>query len=148
MTTVNTKKQATQTLENMITKAKFTLLSRSPKAVKEFDKILDRSKREIAAARGKDSDLKRVYAVETEARYNLLVKVLGTSSLSAEDLTKKLLSGSADLSTEEIRMFMLFRDVDLDGLFTQEEQNIFADLNEADMKENIYLGVDCTKAED
>ena len=142
--TINTKKQATSTLENMITKAKFTLLTRSPAAVKEFDKILDRSKREIAASRGKKSDLKRVYAVETEARYNLLVKVLGTSSLSADDLTKKLLSG-ADLSTDEIRMFMLFRDVDLDSLFTSEEQEIFADLNEADMKNNIYLGVDCSK---
>lgn len=147
MTTISTKKQATQTLENMITKARFTLLSKSPSAVKEFDKILDRSKREIAAARGKDSDLKRVYAVETEARYNLLVKVLGTSSLSAEDLTKKLLSGSGDLSTEEIRMFMLFRDVDLDTVFSESEQNVFADLNAEDMKKNIYLGVDCTPQE-
>ena len=141
----NTKKLASRTLENMILKASATLLQKSPKDLVEFQKILDRSKREIALSRGKDSSLKRIYAVETEARYNLLTKVLGTSG---EGLTTDRLQNDSSLTPEDIRMFMLFRGVDLDKVFTEDEQEIFADLNADDMKRNVYLGVDCTKSDE
>jgi len=140
----NTKKLASRTLENMCLKASHVLLQKSPKDLAEFSKILDRSKREIALARGENSALKRVYAVETEARYNLLVKVLGTSG---EALTTERLNNDTSLTPEDIRIFMLFRGVNLDNVFSSEEQEIFADLNESDMKQNIYLGVDCTKTD-
>lgn len=147
--TGNTKKTASRTLENMILKASATLLAKSPASLAEFQKILDRSKREITALRGKDSSLKRVYAVETEARYNLLIKVLNTASVTPEELTKVLTTaGDSSLDNEQIRMFMLFRGVDLDKVFTPEEVEIFADLNANDMRKNIYLGVDCSKHDD
>lgn len=142
---VNTKKLASRTLENMILKASATLLQKNPKDLAEFQKILDRAKREIALSRGKNSDLKRIYAVETEARYNLLVKVLGTAG---SQLTTERLNNDSTLTPEDIRMFMLFRGVDLDKVFSKEEQEIFADLSAEDMKKNIYLGVDCTKSDE
>lgn len=147
MSEVNKKKLASRTLENMILKAQFTLLNKSPKAVSEFNKILDRSKREITLERGKNSPLKRVYAVETEASYNLLTKVLKTHAVTAEELAHAI-QNETDLSNDQIRMFMLFRGVDLDSVFTAEEQAIFADLDTEDMKRNIYLGVDYTKTEE
>lgn len=146
MSEVNTKKLASRTLENMILKAQVTLLNKSAAAVQEFNKILDRSKREISAARGKNSPLKRVYAVETEASYNLLTKILKTHAVTADELANLIQNGS-DLSNDQLRMFMLFRGVDLDAIFTPEEQEIFADLDADDMKRNIYLGVDHSKTE-
>lgn len=147
MSKVNTKKLASRTLENMILKAQFTLLSKSPKAVSEFNKILDRSKREISLERGKNSPLKRVYAVETEASYNLLVKVLRTHAVTDEEIAQAIRSDN-DLLADQLRMFMLFRGVDLDQVFSVEEQAIFADLDSNDMKRNIYLGVNCTNSEE
>jgi len=140
--TDNKKKLASRTLENMILKTQHSLLSKNPKDLTEFQKILDRSKREITASRGKDSKLKRVYAVETEARYNLLVKVFSASN---NELTTDRLKNDKDLTADDIRLYMLFRGIDIDNTFTKEEQEIFADLNHEDMKKNIYLGVDCTK---
>lgn len=146
MSEVNTKKLASRTLENMILKAQVTLLNKSPSAVQEFNKILDRSKREISLSRGKNSPLKRVYAVETEASYNLLTKVLRTHAVTTEELANAI-QNDTDLSNDQIRMFMLFRGVNLDQVFTAEEQTIFADLDIEDMKRNIYLGVDHSKTE-
>lgn len=146
MSEVNTKKLASRTLENMILKAQVTLLNKSPSAVQEFNKILDRSKREISLSRGKNSPLKRVYAVETEASYNLLTKVLRTHAVTTEELAHAI-QNETDLSNDQIRMFMLFRGVNLDQVFTAEEQTIFADLDIEDMKRNIYLGVDHSKTE-
>ncbi len=142
MSTKNAKKLASHTIDNMILKIEAFLLSKDENQLKEFQKILDRSKREIISNRGKDSDLKRVYSVEMQAKYHLLRKMFGASKINADQIGEKIKDSNWD--NDSMFLWKNFSGLDTDQFFSQNQVAVFDDLNEEEMKQNIYLGQDCT----
>lgn len=138
----NPKKLVSHTIDNMVLKLESYLLSKSEDSLKEFQKILDRTKRNITANRGKNSDLKRVYAVELEAKYNILAKMFNSIGIPDSEVLEKL--KSEDWDNDRQFMWKQFSDIDPSDLFSKKQLDIFDEIDESDMKNNVYLGVDCT----
>jgi hypothetical protein len=138
----NTKKTVSFTMDNIFTKMEFFLLNKDGKILREFNKRFDKFKREITADRGEKSELKRVYAVELQAKYNYIAKLFDTRNLDESDLLKKLNDPKFD--DDFIFFWRAFNGFDVDVLLKKEEIEIFEQCEETEMMQNIYLGVDCT----
>lgn len=140
---INTKKKVNNTLGNIFLKMEAFLLNKNGETLRDFQKRFDKLKREITASRGKNSELKRVYSVELEAMYRYIAKMFNVQNLTAEEVFKKV--HDKDFKDNDFVFFCnAFGDFDPESKLSDEELDIFENLDEDDMKRNIYLGVDCS----
>jgi hypothetical protein len=121
----------------MILKTEAYLLSKD-NARREFQQLLDKSKRNITASRGKNSPLKRVYSIDLESRYNMLLKVFEGNKIDDASIGTKMRDPS--FSPELMFCYKYFSGLEIDNLYSKEEIETFNSLNENDMKNNVYLG--------